>query len=164
MLHFTKKRALVVGVVASLALAAGAYAYFTSTGTGSGSATVGTSTAWTITNNGTTGPALTPGGLTEQTMAYSVTNPSTGQQNLAKVTVSVANANGSAWDGPGSCSAADFSVNGAAAGATYDDLENAGNLAPGAVVNNTVTLKMVDTGANQDDCKAASVPLYLAAS
>jgi hypothetical protein len=164
MLHFTKKRALVVGVVASLAMAAGAYAYFTSTGTGSGSATVGTSTAWAITDNGTTGPALTPGGLTEQTLAYRVTNPSSGQQNLAKVTVKVANADGTAWDGFGTCSAADFSVNGAAAGASYDDVENAGNLAPSAFVNNTVTLKMVDTGANQDDCKNVTVPLYLAAS
>lgn len=164
MFHFTKKRTAVIAVVGSLALAAGAYAYFTSTGTGSGSATVGTSTAWAITNNLTTGPALTPGGLTEQTMAYSVTNPSSGQQSLAKVTVSVANADGSAWDGNGTCSAADFSVNGAAAGATYDDVEHAGNLAPGAVVNNTVTLKMVDTGVSQDDCKTVTVPLYLSAS
>ena len=164
MFHFTKKRAVAVAVVASLAVSAGAYAYFTSTGTGSGSATVGTSTAWTVTNNSTTGPALTPGGLTEQTMAYSVTNPSSGHQSLAKVTVSVATATGAAWDGPGTYSAADFSVNGAAAGAAYDDIENAGNIAPGGVVNNTVTLKMVDTGFNQDDCKTANVPLYLAAS
>ena len=164
MFHFTKKRAVAVAVVASLAVSAGAYAYFTSTGTGSGSATVGTSTAWTVTDNGTDGDALTPGGLTEQTMDYSVTNPSSGQQSLAKVTVRVANADGTAWDGFGTCSAADFSVNGAVAGAAYDDTEHAGNIAPGATVNNSVTLKMVDTDANQDDCKTVSVPLYLAAS
>src|SRR5688500_14323980 len=78
MFHFAKKRTVVMAAIGSLALAAGAYAYFTSTGTGSGSATVGTSTAWAIANNGTTGTALTPGGATEQTLAYSVTNPSSG--------------------------------------------------------------------------------------
>lgn len=174
MFHFTKKRAVVLAVVGSLAVSAGAYAYFTSTGTGSGSATVGTSSAFVIAANAPSGGPLTPGGTTEQTIAYSVTNPSSGRQNLAKVTVRVANSNGTAWEptnADGSlwtqtngCSAADFRVNGAPAGDPYEDTENARNLTAGEVVNNTVTIKMVNRDANQDACKDTAPPLYLAAS
>ena len=41
MFHFTKKRAVVIAAIGSLAVGAGAYAYFTSTGAGSGTATIG---------------------------------------------------------------------------------------------------------------------------
>jgi hypothetical protein len=164
MFHFTKKRAVVLAVVGSLALGAGAYAYFTSTGTGSGKATVGTSTAWTVADLGTTGPALTPGGTTEQMMTYKVTNPSSGNQSLTKVTVSVANADGTAWTAVTGCSKDDFSINGADAGASYDDVENIGNIAPNGSVQNTVTIKMIDAPRSQDACKLAAPPLYLVAS
>jgi len=168
MVHFTKKRALVVGVVASLALSVGAYAYFTSTGTGSGSATVGTSTPWAVASQATTGGPMTPGGPTE-TINYTVKNNSTGYQNLANVAISVA---GTAGDGSAttwtfgsapSCSKGDFSIGGAAAGATYNDATIV-NVAPGATVTRTASIQMVDNGANQDSCKNAVPPLYLAAS
>jgi len=164
MFHLTKKRAVVAAVIGSLALSAGAYAYFTSTGTGSGTATVGTSTLWQIDTDAPSEDALTPGGLTEQTIGYTVTNNSSGNQNLANVNVKVANANGTPWDPAGACSAADFRVNGAAAGASYDDIGAAGNLAAGAAISDAITLKMVDTGVNQDSCKGVTVPLYLSAS
>jgi len=164
MFHLTKKRAVVAAVIGSLALSAGAYAYFTSTGTGSGSATVGDAALWAVSDLGTVGAALTPGGATEQTTTYKVANPGSGSQRLAKVTIKVANANGSSWDGPGTCSASDFSVNSAPAGDPYDDAENAGTILAAGFVTNTVTIKMVDTGLNQDDCKLAGVPLHLAAS
>ena len=84
-----------------------------SSGSGSGSATVGTDTPWQVDVDAALGGPLTPGGPV-QTVGYTVTNNSSGNQYLAGVTVSVdKNANGSAWDGPGNCSAADFSVNGA---------------------------------------------------
>jgi hypothetical protein len=164
MFCFTKKRAVVIAVVGSLVLGAGAYAYFTSAGTGSGSATVGTSAAWAVADLGTTGPALTPGGTTEQTMTYKVTNPGSGNQSLTKVTVSVANVNGSAWTAVTGCSKDDFSINGAAAGASYDDIENAGNIAPDGFVTNTVTIKMVDRPLDQNGCQLAAPPLHLSAS
>ena len=163
MKHLSKKRVVVLGAITSLALGAVAFAYFTSTGTGTGSATVGNSTAFTIASSPATGAALTPGGPS-QTVAYTVTNPSAGQQNLNKVAISVANSDGTPWDGPGTCSAADFQVNGAAAGSAYDDTEHAGNLAASQVVNNTVTIQMIDTGVDQDDCRLATVPLYFSAS
>jgi hypothetical protein len=164
MFHFTKKRAVVMAVVGSLALAVGAYAYFTSTGTGSGSATAGTSTPWTVAGSAATGDPLTPGATTEQTMTYTVTNPGSGNQGLRKVTVSVANANGTPWTAVSGCSKDDFSVNGAAAGTAYEDTENAGNIAPAGFVTNTVTIKMVDRPLDQEGCKLAAPPLYLVAS
>lgn len=164
MFHVTKKRAVVAAVIGSLALSAGAYAYFTSTGTGSGTATVGTSTTWQVDTAAPAGDALTPGGVTEQTIGYTVTNNSSGNQNLANVNVKVANSDGTLWDPAGNCSAADFSVNGAAAGAAYNDVDAAGNLDAGDDVSDEITLKMVDTGVSQDDCKDVTVPLYLAAS
>jgi hypothetical protein len=155
--------ALFVAAIAVAVAAFGAYAYFTTTGSGTGSATVGTDTPWQVDTDAATGGPLTPGGPS-QTVGYTITNNSTGHQNLANVAISVANADGSAWDGPGNCSAADFEVNGAAAGTAYDDTTLAQNFAPGADDSTSITIQMIDTGANQDDCKTATVPLYLYAS
>lgn len=163
MFHFTKKRAVAMAVVGSLALSVGAYAYFTTSGSGSGSASVGTPTAWTVTNIVTSGGALSPASG-EQTVAYKVTNPGSSSQLLTKVTVSVANADGSPWTAVTGCSKNDFSINGANAGDSYDDVENAQNFGPLGAVDNTVTIKMVDTGANQNACQGAAPPLYLSAS
>jgi hypothetical protein len=160
----SKKGIALLAVLAVAAVTAiGAYAYFTTTGSGSGSASVGTDTPWEVTTDAATGGPLTPGGPSES-IAYHVKNPSTGYQNLANVAIKVANANGTAWDGPGTCSAADFSVDGAAAGATFNDTALAGDKAPGTTSNGSITIQMVDTGSNQDDCKNAIVPLYLYAS
>jgi hypothetical protein len=160
----SKKGIALLAVVAVAAISAvGAYAYFTTTGSGTGSATVGTDTPWQVDTAAATGGPLTPGGPS-QTVGYTVTNNSTGHQSLANVAIKVANANGSAWDGPGTCSAADFSVNSAAAGATYDDTTLAQNFAPGASDSTSITIQMIDTGSNQDDCKTATVPLHLYAS
>ena len=169
-----KRTAVLLAVaVAAVVAAVGAYAYFTSTGAGSGSASVGTSSTWDVDTTAATGGPLYPGGGsgTYQDVAYTVTNPSSGHQNLANVNIKVANNDGTLWDGPGTCSASDFelSLDGgttfAAAGASVNDTELAGNAAPGEVRGPaTVTIRMIDTGVNQDDCKLATVPLYLFAS
>jgi hypothetical protein len=167
MKHLTKKHAVIVAAIGSLAFGAAAFAYFTSTGTGSGTATVGTSTAWQVDTVAPDGLPLTPGGATEQTIGYTVTNNSSGNQHLANVNVKVGNTAGDgsfvAWSS-GSCSADDFNINGAGAGAAYDDDDAAGNLDAGADVSDAITITMVDTGVNQDDCKDVTVPLYLSAS
>jgi len=155
--------ALVVGIAVAAALSVGAYAYFTSTGNGSGSASVGTSTTWAVTTLPATGGPLTPGGPTES-ITYKVKNNSTGYQNLASVALSVANADGSAWSAVSGCSKNDFSIDGASAGATFNDTAQAADLAPGATATGSITLQMVDSGSNQDGCKGATVPLYLSAS
>jgi hypothetical protein len=163
--RFRKRTWVLLGVVAVIAAMAsvGAYAYWTSTGSGTGSATVGTDTPWEVTTAAATGGPLTPDGPA-QSIDYTVTNNSTGTQRLANVAISVANANGSAWDGPGTCSAADFEVNGAAAGTAYDDTSLAGDFAAAADDTAPITIQMIDTGANQNDCRGVTVPLYLFAS
>ena len=98
-----------------------------------------------------------------QTVAYSVNNPSTGNQNLNQVTIQVAESDGSPWTS-GDCSASDFSVNGEAAGATATDVSLADNLTPGETVSGSIDLAMVETDLDQDDCQGVTVPLYLSAS
>jgi len=171
--------ALFATMVVAVAAAVGAYAYFTSTGTGTGSATVGTSTAWavgqTTADNSAVGPLYpdpTVGVGTIQTNSYHVKNPSTGQQSLAKVDISIAMADGSAWsvdaDGAGPlapCTKADFSVGGELVGVTHTDASLAGNFTAGQdKTTGTVTIQMVDNNANQNSCKSATPPLYFSAS
>jgi hypothetical protein len=159
--------ALFVAAIAVAVAAFGAYAYFTSTGSGTGSATVGTDSAWTLGQTGSTGGPLYPdstiGTGNIQTKAYSITNPSLGNQLLTDVKVKVANADGSPWSS-GTCDAADFSVGGAAVGATYTDADSAGDFTAGETRNDSVTVQMIDDNTNQDDCRTLTVPLYFFAS
>lgn len=172
--RFKSKRAIAaLSVVGVLALAVGAYAYFSSTGTGTGSATTGSSTAFTVASTADTGGDLVPndaiGTGVVDTIHYSVTNPSTGKQNLNHTVISVAGAGGSAWSARAdqnkpACTASDFSVGGATVGTSLTSAENAGDLTAGQTVNNSVSLQMVDNGQNQDNCQGVTVPLYFSAS
>jgi hypothetical protein len=152
---------LVTGVIALSSAVAG-YAYWTSTGTDSGAAAVGTTSPWQVDVSTATGLPLYPGGNV-QAVQYTVTNSGGVDQRLNSVTVSVANPDSSPW-AAGSCSAADFSVNGAAAGSPYVAAGLADLYGPGGSQTGTVYVSMVDTGANQNDCKGVTVPLYFAAS
>ena len=152
---------LAVAVAASVAAVAG-YAFWTSTGSGSGSASTGTSGAWQVTSQSPQGVALVPGGPA-QTVQYTVTNTGAGDQVLAGVMVSVANGDGSPWT-PGGCSAADFSVNGQSAGSPHFHTALAQTFGPGGSSSATVSVRLVETGANQNGCKSLTVPLHFAAS
>ncbi|MEI8105631.1 MAG: hypothetical protein WCH31_07295 [Actinomycetes bacterium] len=158
-----KSVALLVGFAVVAISAVGAFAFFTSTGKGSGTASVGTSTTWAVSTAAATGGPLTPAGPTEN-VVYHVKNNSTGKQSLANVAVTIANSDGTPWVSVTGCSKDDFSIEGATAGATYNDTRQAANLAADAQADGSITLQMVDTGSNQDGCKNATVPLYLAAS
>lgn len=150
----TKRVAIITA--AMLAVGGGAaYAYWTSTGTGTGSATTGSSTPFTIASQAPSGAALAPGG-TAQSIAFTVTNPGSGSQNLSGVTVTVANANGTAWTAVSGCSALDYTVGTPAI--TY------GQIAPGGNIAGTVTLTMNNRASDQDACQGVTVPLYFAAS
>jgi len=173
-----KKGIALLAAVAVVAIAAfGAYAYFTSTGTGTGDATVGTSTAWvvgqTAADTGTVGPLYPDpivGTGTIQTNAYHVENPSTGQQFLAQVDISIATSIGGVWSvqaipSKPACTAADFSVGGELVGVTHTDILLSQNFAAGFDdTTGTVTVQMIDNGLNQDNCKLATPPLYFSAS
>ena len=155
-MRITKKSVAVVaaaGII--LAGASVAYAYWTSTGHGTGSATTGTSTDFTVASTAATGGPLTPGGPTE-TVAFTVTNPGTGSQNLSSVVVTVATSTGADWTAVTGCSAADYTIG------TPDF--TAGEITTLATVSGTVTITMNDLGSPQDGCKNATVPLYIVAS
>src|SRR5947209_15645250 len=93
--RFTRKRALVaLAAVAALAIAGAAFAYFTSSGSGTGHGTVGSSTQFAVTVNDATGGPLLPGAGTES-LAYTITNPSSGTQKLSATSAAVnADSNG----------------------------------------------------------------------
>ncbi|MDQ6836498.1 MAG: SurA N-terminal domain-containing protein [Actinomycetota bacterium] len=91
---FTKKRSIVaLSIIAVLALAGGAYAYFTSSGSGTGAASVGTSSLFTVNPAAATGGPLYPGSGSES-ISYTVTNPSSGAQNLSGTTAAIASSGG----------------------------------------------------------------------
>jgi hypothetical protein len=159
--RFTKKRVVVaLSVVAALAVAGGAIAYFTSSGSGTGHGTVGSSTPFTVAVNDATGGPLLPGSGTE-TLAYTITNPSGGTQNLAHTAVAVhADANQDITDHGTSvagCKAAWFSAT--------DNAPTYGPIAGGAHVSGSVTLTMPDnTTDNQDPCQGSHPDIAVNAS
>lgn len=151
----TKRVAIVGGTVAALLTGGVAYAYWTTSGNGSGSATTGTSSAFVVTTDAATGGPLTPGGADNETVAFHVKNTNSGVQRLQTVTVTVANADGSAWVSAPGCSAADFTIGNPAF--TPGDIES-GNTADG-----TVTISMKNLTTSQNGCKGVTVPLYVVA-
>lgn len=152
----SKKSKAVVATAALVLLGSGsAFAYFTSTGTGTGAGSTGTSSLFTVTGGAVTGAALTPGSPS-QTLAFTVTNPGTGSQNLSSVVASIAGAAGTTWVAVTGCSAADYAVGIPAI--AY------GQIAPGGSVTGSVTVTMNNLSTSQDACKNVAYPLYFAAS
>ena len=160
--RFTHKRLVVAAVTAvgMLALAAGAFAYFTSTGSGTGQAKVGSSTAFTVSVGQAAGGPLYPGTGSE-TLAYTIANPAgSGSQDLSAVSVTVASKNGDIIDGETEvtgCSSDWFT----ASNSTPAPL---GEIADGAQVTGTITVKMQDVAQSQDACQGHSPDINVNAS
>lgn len=163
-----KTAATITAGVLVAGTAAGAYAYWTTTGSGTGTATTGTTSLFTVTS-ATTGPALAPNSATVtggpvQTVTVTVANPGTGYQKVTQVVASIASITGAGTDvSKPACAATDYQLGSSAVGqpATIAFGEN---LAPGASAAHPVSVQMVDNGANQDNCKLATVNLAFAAS
>lgn len=149
MRHLTKKRAVVLGVVASLAISAVAVAYFTGSGAGTGSATVGTSSTALITQSNTLG-ALYPS--TSQTVNLDIKNTGSGSAFVNKVHLDGITADA----GHAAC---DVSSSGAAAAFTMADVTVGETLAAGATTSKSGSLAMNDTGVSQDSCQGATLTL-----
>ena len=157
-IHITgKRRATVVAMTAVLVLVGGlAFAYWTSSGSGTGTGSTGGGTEFTVSDDGVTGPDLTPGGP-NQTIAFTVHNTGTGTQDLTSLTVIVADENGDPWvSDPVGCTAADYALG--TPTITYDQIPGGGS------ISGTVTLTMNDLPSNQNACKGLDVPLYFTAS
>jgi hypothetical protein len=149
MRYFTKKRAVILGIVAAMAFSAAAVAYFTTGGSGTGSATVGTSSAALITQTNTLG-ALYP--TTSQPVNLSIKNTGSGSQFVNKVHLDSIAADA----GHASC---DVSSSGANAAFAMADVTVGETIAAGATVSKSGSLAMNDTGVNQDSCQGATLTL-----
>jgi hypothetical protein len=152
---FGKKRTLALAVVAVLAVAGAAIAYFSTTGSGTGTATVGTNSALTL-HATVSGDHLYPGDTTGDSVSFTADNPSSGVQHVNTIkldSISVDSNHSTCAHVLGTdFSMADVSAN--------QDIPS-GN---GQAVTATGTLKMLDSGVNQDACKGAILTLNLSSN
>jgi hypothetical protein len=150
MRFFTKKRAVILGIVAAMAFSAAAVAYFTTGGSGTGSATVGTSSSALITQTNTLAALYPAAG--SQAVNLDIKNTGSGSQFVGAVhLVSIA-----ADAGHSSC---DVSSSGVNAAFTMADVPVNATLAAGATTSKVGSLAMNDTGVSQDSCQGATLTL-----
>jgi hypothetical protein len=147
--NLMKKRILVLGVVAALAVAGIAIAYWTTTGSGEGSGSVAASNG-TLTLHGTITNALTPGGSSP--VAFTADNGGSSSLQVATVKAVVSIDDGHAKAG---CNASDFTI--------ADTAENQVIAAhsTGVALGKEGSISMADTSENQDACKGATISLAL---
>jgi hypothetical protein len=144
----TKKRALVLGVVAALAVAGIAIAYWTTTGSGSGTGKVASSSG-TISLSGSITEELTPGSTSPVT--FTASNSGSSDLNVGTVSAVVST------DKVG-CEVSDFTI----APTTENQVIKAGASNVALATNGSIT--MADTAENQDACKGATVTLTLSSN
>jgi camelysin-like metallo-endopeptidase len=147
-----KKRVLAgLAAVLALAIAGVAYAYFTSSGTGSGSATVGSANTLTIDPVTITG-TLYPGDTTGASVSFTVNNPGSSSVKVDKVVADTSAGTNGISGLPSGCSASDFH---------FADVTVGQEIAAGGTYLGSGTLTMDDSGSNQDACQGATPTLNL---
>jgi hypothetical protein len=147
----TRRRSLLLAVVAVLALTAGAIAYWTTSGAGTGTAATGTSTAVTITQTGVA-TGMYPGGPFKD-LEFTIDNPGPSKQYVSTVTASISSVSAG-------CAADDFELTQATT-PINEDLAVGPNAFAGA---KAPKIRMINKATNQDGCKNATVNLSYAAS
>lgn len=149
-----KKKFVAVGLATGLAMGAAgiAAAFFTATGTGTSTTKVGSPTSWTVHVTTATGPTLYPGEPGD-TFAYTVKNVGTGVQKLNATTVSVTLTATATTRG---CSPVTFTV--------FNLGPTLGTMNPGASVNGTVFVTLINEPYTQDGCRTAVVTVHVTAS
>lgn len=150
----SRKAAASAAVAVALLSAAGAYAYWTNGGSGSGSAATGTNVAISVTQTSTP-TALYPGGPTASLAgAFNNTNASPVRVHQVSATIASVTRTATAIAGSLPCTVADYQINGFPV--TVDALIPAGS-AQGSWTG--ASIQLLDSGANQDGCKGATVNL-----
>lgn len=146
-----KKLRIAVGVIAALALSAGAYAYWTAGGTGSGSAATGTNVGVTVVQ--TSAPVgLYPGGPTSALSGtFTNTNDGPVYVNTVSATISSVTRTAAAIAAALPCATTDYTLSG------FPLTINAEVLANDTSTWSGGTIQMVNSAANQDGCKGATV-------
>jgi hypothetical protein len=140
-----KKRALVLGAVAILAVAGVAVAYWTTTGSGSGSGSVAASNG-TLVLHGTITEALTPGSTSPVTYTADNSNSSSLQVGTVHAVVSTNKVG---------CEPKDFTI------ADTEENQVIAKESSGVALTKNGSISMADTAANQDACKGATITLTL---
>jgi hypothetical protein len=147
----TKQRFVAVGSAALVIAGAGtAYAYWTNTGSGTGSAATGSNSPVTITQTSTI-TGLYPGGAAVD-LVGTITNGNSGPVYVNVVTPTITAITNTSDGTPSACAAAgNFTLT---TGTVATDL------ATGANTNQPLgTIKLNDTGSNQDACKNVTIAL-----
>ena len=158
MLRFNgRKKTVVIAAACALIAAAGAYAFWSSTGTGAGTATSETYEAITV-NQTSTIAGLYPGGPAV-TLSGNFDNPNQGLVRVAAVTVAFDATTPITGGGAGTpCTTADYVLG----GTSTPNVEVAAGSGVGAWTG--LTIRMVDSGTNQDACKTATIHLTYSSS
>ncbi len=181
----SKVKTISIATTVVLGLSVAAYAYFSSTGQGQTTAVVGTTSPFTVSGTADVAADLVPntaiGTGVIDTVNYTVTNPSSGNEQLSTVVISIGTSSGTSpsttesnWThtvgANPACNSASYSVGGQSPGdgvtagsGAYTVHPNV-DLTPGQIYSGTVTLQMIDNSGNQNSCEGASVPLYISAS
>jgi Camelysin metallo-endopeptidase len=155
--RFTKKSLAVSAVAALLLGGGGAYAYWTAGGSGTGSAATGTNVAITAVQTSTV-TAMAPGD-SAQSLNGTFLNTNSGPVYVATVTASISSVVKDGGAVAGTCDSTDYTLANAVMTINAEALANDTSTWTGATLkfNNKV-------GANQDQCKLATVNIAYAIS
>jgi hypothetical protein len=145
----TRKRlAIAAGAVLTVVIAGTAYAFWSSGGSGTGSASVGDPGAQSVSISQTGSiNNLSPGG-SAQTVSGTVSNPNGNAVHVGTITASI-----TGTSNPG-CPASEFSLPQATATVNQTLAANTGTAS-----FTGITVRLAETGVNQDDCKGVSISL-----
>jgi len=150
-MHRKRTAVVATGLALVLATAAIAFAYWTQSGSGSGSASTGDTTAITV-NQTSAVTGLYPGGPAEP-LSGDFDNPNDGPIFVHQVAAVLSSVSGGAQDSSlPACTTADFALTGSPV--TVDTEIASGN---GVGSWSGMTIRLLDTSANQDNCKNATV-------
>lgn len=152
-MRMNRKRVAAVATGLALVIATGAiaFAYWTNGGSGSGSASTGTTTAITV-NQTSAVTGLYPGGPAAP-LSGDFDNPNDGPIFVHRVSAVLSSVTGGAQDSSlPACTTADFALAGSPV--TLDTEVPSGN---GVGSWSGMTVRLLNTAANQDNCKNATV-------
>jgi hypothetical protein len=159
MFKFTKRRALIVGVVLALTVGGAALAYWTAGGSGTGSGSAAGAPSPLVAQQTTTLAAMYPGD-SPQTISGNFNNSNAGPIFVNSVTTSIASVTKAAGAPAGTCDASDFTLSNATMNVNSE--VPAGN-GKGSFTGATIQFNN-KPAANQDACKGATVNLAYAIS
>jgi hypothetical protein len=144
-----KKKIIVAGVAVAIIGAGSAFAYWTNTGSGNGSGATGTNSAITVTQTSVV-TALAPG-APAQALSGTFTNSNSTPVFVEQVSVSIAAGFSEQADSSKpACTAADFAL--VQPAATHAEVVTGTTWSGGSIA-------LINSAANQDNCKNVTVPL-----